>query len=77
MELLCCHHGLTLDDAIAVGDSTNDLAMLTCAGLSIAMGSGDPRIFDQVDYVAPAVQEDGLARAMAHFSLIDGLESAG
>lgn len=70
MELLMARHGLTREDCVAVGDGTNDLPMLETAGTSIAMGSGDPRIFGRVTYVAPGLRDDGVARALEHFHII-------
>ena len=37
---LCAQMGLTLADAVAVGDSANDVAMLKAAGLSACMANG-------------------------------------
>ena len=39
---LCAQMGLTLADAVAVGDSANDVGMLKVAGLSACMANGTP-----------------------------------
>ena len=39
---LCARMGLTLDDAVAAGDSANDIGMLKAAGLSCCMANGTP-----------------------------------
>lgn len=70
MERLMTHHGLTRADCVAIGDGVNDLPMLETAGLSIAMGSGDPRIFDKVTYVTSGIREDGIAKALEKFHII-------
>ena len=49
---------------IAAGDSFNDLPMLEIAGLRIAMASAPSAMKEIADYVAPPVEEDGLAVAI-------------
>ena len=49
---------------IAAGDSFNDLPMLEIAGLRIAMDSAPPLMKELADYIAPPVEEDGLAVAI-------------
>jgi Cof subfamily protein (haloacid dehalogenase superfamily) len=67
-RILACH-GLDRADCIAIGDSTNDLPMLEAAGTSVAMGNGDPRIFDKVTFVTAPLQEDGIYKAMERLGL--------
>lgn len=55
---------------MAIGDSTNDLPMLETAGVSVAMGNGDPRIFDRVSFVTAPVEQDGIAKALERLGLI-------
>ena len=52
------------DRFIVAGDSFNDLPMLEVAGLRIVMASAPPELRAIADYVAPAVEEDGLAVAI-------------
>ena len=49
---------------IAAGDSYNDLPMLEIAGYRIVMDSAPQEMKDLADFVAPAVEEDGLAQAI-------------
>lgn len=49
---------------IAAGDSFNDLPMLEIAGFRIAMASAPPEMRELADYVAPPVEQDGLAIAI-------------
>ena len=49
---------------IAAGDSFNDLPMLEVAGYRIVMASAPPEMKALADYVAPPVEDDGLAVAI-------------
>ena len=58
---LCEKIGLTLADAVAAGDSANDVGMLKAAGLGCCMSNGTPDAKDAADRVIGDVREDGLA----------------
>ena len=70
MKFLMEHFQIPLEDTIAIGDSTNDMPMLSFAGLSIAMKESDPVVLETVDYVTDTVENDGIYKAMEHFGLI-------
>lgn len=58
---LCEKIGLTLADAVAAGDSANDVGMLKVAGLGCCMSNGTPDAKAAADRVIGDVREDGLA----------------
>lgn len=58
---LCAQMGLTLADAVAVGDSANDVGMLKVAGLSACMANGTPDAKAAADRIIGDVREDGVA----------------
>lgn len=58
---LCEKIGLTLADAVAAGDSANDVGMLKAAGLGYCMSNGTPDAKAAADRVIGDVREDGLA----------------
>ena len=58
--LLDCETG----EMAAVGDSFNDLALLQACGIGIAMGNAAPEVKAVADFLAPGVEEDGLAWAI-------------
>lgn len=70
IHFLCDRLGIPQSDTIGIGDSTNDLPMLGYTGISIAMGSGNPAIFSEVDYVTSAVREDGIEKALKQYNII-------
>ena len=58
---LCEKMGLTLADAVAAGDSANDVGMLKAAGLGCCMANGTPDAKAAADRIIGDVREDGLA----------------
>ncbi len=59
---LCEKLGLTLADAVAAGDSANDVGMLRAAGLSCCMANGTDDAKAAADREIADVREDGLAK---------------
>ena len=70
MEALLERHGIDRAHCAAIGDSTNDLPMLEAAGVSVAMGNADPRIFPRVSFVTAPIHQDGIALALEHLRII-------
>lgn len=61
--------GVEAADMAAAGDSFNDLPMLHSSGLSIAMGNAPEQVKAAAEFVAPTVEEDGLAYAIREYVL--------
>ncbi|MCD8354692.1 MAG: HAD family hydrolase [Clostridiales bacterium] len=66
---VCAHYGVGVEDAVAFGDSGNDLPMLLAAGVGIAMGNASPNVKEQADLVCENCQEDGVARQLMRMGL--------
>ncbi|MFG6475991.1 HAD family hydrolase [Microbacterium sp. P06] len=64
------HLGLTLADAIGIGDSYNDLEMLQVCGVGIAMGNADDAVKAHADEVTTSVHDDGVHAAFVKHGLI-------
>jgi hydroxymethylpyrimidine pyrophosphatase-like HAD family hydrolase len=60
---------LKSDQVMTVGDNFNDLEMLRYAGLGVAMGNAPLPVQQAADWVAPDVEEDGVAVAIEQFLL--------
>lgn len=56
-------------EIIGVGDSYNDFPLLMACGLKIAMGNANNELKAIADYVAPSVDEDGVADIIERFIL--------
>lgn len=61
LHFLAEHLHISAADTIAFGDSSNDLAMLSAAGTSVAMGNAAPEVQAVCDYVTRSNEDDGVA----------------
>lgn len=58
-------------EIVGVGDGYNDFPLLMASGLKIAMGNAIDDLKSIADYVAPSVDEDGVADIIEKFILKD------
>ena len=65
------HFGWTMENALCIGDDANDIEMITKAGIGVAMGNAQIRVKKRADYITDKIDEDGFAKAMLKFGLID------
>ena len=72
---LADHLGFTQKEVLAIGDSEADVPMIEWAGIGVAMGNGSEAAKAAADWVAPTLEEDGVAAALGRFCL--GSTSAG
>ena len=70
IELLLGHLGLDAADAVAVGDSWNDVEMFQVCGVSVAMGNAHDELKELADFVTTNVLDDGVANAFQRLGLI-------
>lgn len=56
-------------EIIGVGDGHNDIPLLMACGLKVAMGNAVDELKAIADYIAPSVEEDGLADVIEKFVL--------
>jgi len=61
--------GIETHEIIGVGDGYNDFPLLMACGLKIAMGNAVPELKEIADYIAPSVEEDGVAWVIEKFVL--------
>ncbi|MGQ9492786.1 MAG: Cof-type HAD-IIB family hydrolase [Anaerolineae bacterium] len=69
MSRVAKYLGVTREETIAIGDGDNDVEMLEWAGLGIAMGNASSAAKAVADWIAPSVEEDGVASALQRFVL--------
>jgi len=61
--------GLQSSNVMTVGDNFNDVEMLEYAGIGIAMGNAPTQVKAKANWVAPHVEQDGVAAAIEKFIL--------
>ncbi len=72
LAFLAARYGIAQEHTIAVGDSGNDISMIRWAGLGIAVANAQPAVLAAADWIAPSVDEDGVATVIEKFVLRDG-----
>ncbi|WML48793.1 Cof-type HAD-IIB family hydrolase [Neobacillus sp. PS3-34] len=64
LKTVCEKLGIELKNVMAVGDSLNDIAMITEAGLGVAMGNAQQTVKDAANWVTATNNENGVAHAI-------------
>ncbi len=71
LQAMALHEGLDINETMAFGDGCNDIPLIQAAGIGIAMGNAGTGLKAVADYVTTSVDDDGVARALRHFQVID------
>lgn len=69
IEAICNSLGISIAQAIAVGDADNDLSMLNAAGLAVAMGNANENVMKIADVIVNDNNHDGCADAIYKYML--------
>jgi hypothetical protein len=69
LEALAPYLGIALTEVIAIGDGTNDISLLSTAGLAVAMDNAPDELKAVADYVTLDVDHNGVAAAINKFLL--------
>ncbi len=69
LEALASHLQIGLEGIVAIGDGTNDVALLSTAGLAIAMENAPHALKAIADHVTPDVEHNGFAAAIHRYIL--------
>ena len=69
LEALSLHLGISLSEVMAVGDGTNDITLLSQAGLAVAMDNAPDEVKAVADHITLDVNQNGLAAAIERFLL--------
>ena len=67
LRFLCRHLGLDVSESMAFGDGSNDRSMIEAAGIGVAMANAEQPLKELADYVTDTNDNDGVAKAIAHF----------
>ncbi|MFQ6672387.1 MAG: Cof-type HAD-IIB family hydrolase [Candidatus Tectimicrobiota bacterium] len=64
LKALLEHYGLGPEHCLAIGDGLNDLDMIACAGVGVAVANADERLKAAADYVTANPRERGVFEAL-------------
>lgn len=64
MEFIAEKLHIPMSRTVAVGDSSNDLPMIACAGVGIAMGNATDEVKQAADFVTTELTQDGIYNAL-------------
>lgn len=67
IEKICSLLDIELKNVMAIGDSFNDLKLLTTVGLGVAMDNASVEIKNAADVITPSNENDGVARAICQY----------
>ena len=69
LTALVSHLGISMTEVMAIGDGTNDIPLLSSAGLSIAMNNAPDEVKAVAHYITLDIDHSGLAAAIEEFLL--------
>lgn len=69
LTALASHLGVSLSEVVAVGDGSNDISLLSVAGLAVAMGNASDEVKAVAHHVTDDVTNNGVAAVVERFLL--------
>lgn len=69
LKSLADEWGIKPEEIMAIGDQGNDLSMIQHAGIGVAMGNAPDYVKEHANFVAPPIDQDGVAEAIERFVL--------
>lgn len=69
-KYLLDYYGLTLEEAMAFGDSDNDVELIRDIGIGVCMGNGKEIVKQNSDYVCEDLFNDGIYKTLKMFGVI-------
>jgi hydroxymethylpyrimidine pyrophosphatase-like HAD family hydrolase len=69
VEALAAYYQIGLNEVMAMGDGDNDISLLNCAGLAVAMQNAPAALKNEADYITADVEHNGLTQALRQFVL--------
>lgn len=70
LQAICADAGIDIADAVAFGDSYNDIYMIQAAGTGVAMGNAEEAVKEAADMVTADCDHDGIAQALEKLGII-------
>lgn len=70
MQAMLDYFGISINEAMAIGDGQNDISMLKAAGVGVTIGKCRTEVMAAADYHAPEADEDGIWHTFEKFGII-------
>ncbi len=70
MQAVLNYFGISVEQAMAIGDGQNDISMLKAAGVGVTIGQCSPDVMAAANYHAPEADEDGIWHTFKKFGII-------
>ncbi|MBD5401440.1 HAD family hydrolase [bacterium] len=67
VEFLCNMWGIKKEEVLTIGDQNNDIDLVQCGGIGVAMGNGSPELKECADFITDTVDNDGFVKAIEKF----------
>ena len=71
IEQVLSYYGASVEDSVGIGDSENDIPMITCCGVGIAMGNAMEAVKQKADWITTPILEDGIRNAFLKLGIIE------
>ena len=70
VKFLCKKYGISQDEVLTIGDQNNDIDLVQCGGIGVAMGNATDELKACADFITDTCENDGFVRAVEKFVLI-------
>lgn len=67
VKFLCDMWGIKPEETLTIGDQDNDIDLVQCGGVGVAMGNGTPALMECADFITDTVENDGFVKAVEKF----------
>ncbi len=67
LKVLADHYKIGLNEVMAVGDGSNDIPLLSTAGIAVAMQNAPEALKAEADFITADVEHHGVAQAVRQF----------
>ena len=67
VEFLRNYWGIKKEEVLTIGDQNNDIDLVECGGIGVAMGNGTEELKACADYITDTCENDGFVKAIEKF----------
>lgn len=67
VNFLCQMWNIKQEEVLTIGDQNNDIDLVKCGGVGVAMGNGTPELKECADFITDTVENNGFVKAVEKF----------